>query len=91
MFAEEETELSNFTESERRNILNGTVALDMSREAVVLALGYPPKHKTPSLDYNQWRYWRSRYSTYIVYFKDNQVIKVKPPHQFENISEVDGK
>jgi len=66
-------ELSPFTTTEKENILAGTVALGMSKAAVIKALGYPPKHKTPSLDANQWRYWKNRYGTMLVTFADGRV------------------
>ena len=82
-FSKQPVDLSGFTESEQRNIKNGTVALGMSKDAVVRALGYPPKHETPSLESNHWRYWAHRFKTYMVSFQDGKVSKVEPPHQME--------
>lgn len=76
-------DLSGFTETERRNIQNGSITLGMTKEAVVKAIGYPPKHKTPSLQSNEWRYWMHRFATYAVTFKDNKVTDVTPQHDYE--------
>ena len=40
----------------------------MRKEAVVLAIGYPPRRDTPSLDNTIWRYWSSRLSFFLVEF-----------------------
>ena len=40
----------------------------MSREGVILAVGYPPEHQTPSLEADQWSYWRNSHSRFQVYF-----------------------
>jgi hypothetical protein len=83
-FSATPVDLSQFTELEQRNIRNGTVAMGMTKDAVIKALGYPPKHETPSLESNQWRYWAHRFRTYIVSFQDGKVVKVDPPHQTES-------
>ena len=77
MLGKTPVELSPFTTTEKENILAGTVALGMSKAAVIKALGYPPKHKTPSLDGNQWRYWKNRYGTMLVTFADGRVSDIK--------------
>ena len=76
MFSATPTDLSPFSESERRHILAGTVDVGMSKDAVILALGHPPKHKTPSLDANQWRYWQNRFNTFVVEFDGGKVSQI---------------
>ncbi|HWQ92447.1 MAG TPA: hypothetical protein VN673_12315, partial [Clostridia bacterium] len=70
-------DLSQFTTEERSAIAEGKAVPGMGKEAVTVALGYPPKHKTPSLESNEWRYWSSRYGTFTVRFKDGKVAEVK--------------
>lgn len=76
-FSKTKVDLSGFTDSERSAILQGGVAKGMSKKAVIVALGYPPKHKTPTLESDQWRYWNSRHGTFIVHFKDDKVIEIQ--------------
>jgi len=66
-------DLSSFTDAERKAIAYGGVEVGMTKEAVVVALGYPPKHKTPSLTDNQWRYWQNRTNTFLVIFEENKI------------------
>ena len=74
--SKETVDLSRFTELERTNILQGQVATGMSQAAVILALGYPPKHRTLSLSSDQWTYWSSRLISFDVRFRDDKVISV---------------
>lgn len=71
------TEFDKFNAKEKDNIENGSLAEGMSKEAVVAAYGYPPKHKTPALTSNLWTYWDARYIRKLVTFKNNLVIKIE--------------
>lgn len=65
------------TEEERENIKNGTIAIGMSKKAVLLAYGYPPSHKTPLLTSDIWHYWYTRPQQIIVHFKDDKIFKIE--------------
>ena len=56
------------TDLERRNVLNGKIAPGMSKEAVIMAFGYPPSHRTPKLSADTWLYWLDRRKTMEVRF-----------------------
>jgi hypothetical protein len=75
-FAAQPLDLTSFAANEQKAIKAGKVAVGMRKAAVLAALGYPPKHKTPSLDLNQWRYWQSRFDTIIVYFDKDRVTRI---------------
>jgi len=70
-------QFNKFNAKEKDNIENGTLTPGMSKEAVITAYGYPPKHKTPVLASNLWTYWDARYLRKLVTFKNNLVIKVE--------------
>jgi hypothetical protein len=72
-FAANPVDLSRFTENERKAIMAGEVKKGMKKSAVIIALGYPPKHKTPDLQMNQWTYWQNRFNTFVVYFQNEEV------------------
>jgi outer membrane protein assembly factor BamE (lipoprotein component of BamABCDE complex) len=56
----------------------GKVALGMTKEQVIAALGYPPAHATPSLNAVQWKYWYSTHGTYLVSWDETgQVSEVR--------------
>lgn len=54
----------------RRAIDNGKVERGMTREQVIASLGYPPTHRTASVQEREWTYWYNRWVTYKVVFDD---------------------
>jgi hypothetical protein len=60
--------LEALTPEERDAVRRGLVVPGMRKEAVVLAIGYPPKRDTPSLDKTMWTYWYSRMRSFMVEF-----------------------
>jgi hypothetical protein len=73
LFARKKVNLSKFTALERSHIESGTVANGMRKDAVIVAIGYPPITETPNLDGNTWVYWSGRYNKFNVHFKDGKV------------------
>lgn len=56
----------------------GKVALGMTKEQVIVSLGYPPAHATASLDAPQWKFWYSTHGTYLVVWDEaGQVSEVR--------------
>ena len=69
--------LERFSEQDRKGIKAGKVYTGMTKEGVLTALGYPAKHRTPSLESNTWIYWRNRFMTMGVVFDGNgQVVSI---------------
>ena len=54
-----------------------TVAPGMTRDQVVMALGYPPGDRTPSLESSTWTYVPGPGETLVVYFADGRVSSVQ--------------
>lgn len=73
LLARNQRDLSKFSALERKHILAGKVAPGMRRDAVIAAIGYPPTTSTPTLNMDEWRYWSSRFDTFIVRFKNDKV------------------
>ena len=57
-------------------ITQGTVEKGMTRDEVLLALGYPPAHRTPSLTGVDWHYWQNRWHQFVVFFDGDRVDRV---------------
>ena len=53
--------IEKFDEATANSIKSGILKLGMTKEQVVMTRGYPPGHKTPSLDGDVWTYWSSRF------------------------------
>ncbi len=64
-------------ERTRKLIEEGTVEPGMTKDEVVMALGYPPAHRTPSLSASMWTYWANRWATFEVYFDGDKVSRVQ--------------
>ena len=60
--------ISEFPDEVQSAIAKGKVERGMTREQVLLSLGYPPAHKTPSLEELEWTYWYNRLRGYRVVF-----------------------
>lgn len=65
--------LSKFSKLEKEAILKGEIKNGMRKDAVIAAVGYPPKIATSSVDDNEWTYWQSKFSKYRVVFKNGKV------------------
>jgi len=63
-------------EKTRKNIEQGVVDVGMTRDQVLMAIGYPPAHRTPSLQSPVWTYWSNRWATFEVYFDGDKVSRV---------------
>ena len=62
--------LATFPRSAQQAIRDGRVEKGMTREQVIMSLGYPPTHRTASTSSNEWTYWYNRWVTYKVQFDD---------------------
>ncbi|CAI8874918.1 outer membrane protein assembly factor BamE [Methylococcus capsulatus] len=56
--------LAAFPPEVREAIRAGKVSEGMTKEQVILAVGYPPTSETPSLDAPVWNYWLSSFDRY---------------------------
>lgn len=57
-------------------IEQSTVEVGMTRDQVLMSLGYPPPHRTPSLESPTWVYWMNRWETFSVNFDGDKVASV---------------
>ncbi len=73
-FSTRKVNLSKFTANERKAIQVASVVPGMSKNSVLVSLGIPPQHRTPTLKMNTWTYWKNRWATFIVSFKNGKVI-----------------
>jgi hypothetical protein len=51
-------------------IRQGKVMVGMTKEQVIMALGYPMTSENPSLDADLWRYWASSFGPYQILWDD---------------------
>jgi hypothetical protein len=63
-------EIDALPKLDRQGILEGRALVGMTRRGVVLAMGYPPPHATPSLESTRWIYWTNRMNKLAVMFDE---------------------
>lgn len=63
----------NMKTEEIQAIKEGKVIKGMSKRAVLLSLGYPPRHKTPNTAQDIWVYWKDRFNSFTVRFNEEGV------------------
>ncbi len=69
-----QAKVAKYPENIREAIKTGNVVPGMTREQVIISVGYPPTHKTPSLDSPVWNHWASRAGRYEVHWKGNGTV-----------------
>lgn len=65
--------LNRFSADEQAAIKGGRINAGVSKEALLIARGFPPAHRTPSTDLDQWQYWANRFRTQTVLFRGGRV------------------
>ena len=80
MFSEKTfTQLTKgMSETEIMGIKKGVLIEGMSKKSVIVSYGYPPEHRTPSLQMNVWIYWMNRFRSKKIHF-DSYNRTIAPP------------
>lgn len=53
----------------------GQLRLGMTKEQAILARGYPPSHKTPSIEGDRWVFWSSRFVQQTIVFQNGSLVE----------------
>lgn len=61
---------------DREGIETASIIEGMSKKGVVLAVGYPPDHATPSLEGDVWKYWKGRVDTLELTFENGYLVEI---------------
>lgn len=69
--------VQSFTPEDQAGIAQGQIYQGMTKQGVIVAMGYPPEHRTPSLEEDVWRYWTTRHRTMEVFFSNNVVSGIR--------------
>lgn len=66
--------IATWPEHIRNAVRDGQVAIGMTKEQLIAAVGYPPAHQTPTLDAPQWKYWHTTHGTFnVIWSKTDHV------------------
>lgn len=68
----------DLSEMDLRGIQTGKAQTWMTKQGIMVALGYPAKHKTPTLHSDKWIYWKNRVVKMGITFDANdKVIEIR--------------
>lgn len=68
--------IARMSSIDQQGIKEGEAKVGMTKDAVVIALGRPPAHETPSLESDQWMYWLHRFDRLRVDFENGKVSNI---------------
>lgn len=68
------SEVHSLSEVDQEGIRLGEASPGMSKQGIIYALGYPPKHVNPNLENGKWMYWKNRFNRFIVVFDETGVV-----------------
>lgn len=60
--------IDGLSKTDKKGVADGKAYKGMSKKGVMVALGYPAAHRTPSIDSSSWTYWTNRFGTIVVEF-----------------------
>ncbi|NIJ78321.1 hypothetical protein FHT08_003455 [Xanthomonas campestris] len=84
--ADPKLRLATFPSKIRQAINDGKLTGGMTREQVLMAVGYPISSENPNLEASLWRYWRDSFSEYQVQFgPSGKLVKVTADPQLMNL------
>jgi hypothetical protein len=67
--------VASYSPEVREAIFRGVVIRGMTREQVLVAVGYPPTHRTFTLESNVWHPWASRHGRYEIHFDSQGTVE----------------
>lgn len=68
--------IAKFSPTVQKAIARGQLVKGMTKEQVIMAVGFPQTDHTPRLDAPMWRYWWSSFGPYYVHWSGNVVSKI---------------
>ncbi|MBN2351218.1 MAG: hypothetical protein JXD23_01520 [Spirochaetales bacterium] len=69
--------ITRLPDQDREGVRTGKPAVGMTREGIILAMGWPPRLENPDLKASRWRYWRHRFDTIAIEFgPDDTVVNI---------------
>ena len=60
--------IAGWPQAVRDAVAKGTIVNGMTREQAIVSVGYPPTHRTASVNDNVWNHWQSRAGRFEIYW-----------------------
>lgn len=68
--------LAKYSSTTQNAIREGKLMRGMTKEQVIMSVGYPPSHETPDLKVSPWKFYWSDFGPYYVHWSGNTVSKI---------------
>lgn len=75
LLSDEKVLLNGVPQDISRSMKLGTLRLGMSKDQVIITRGYPPRHKTGSINADRWVYLTNRFEEQVILFKDDKLVQ----------------
>ena len=82
-----EIDISNLSAKDLKGVKDGKAYTGMTKNGVMIALGYPATFRTFSLERNTWIYWTNRHTPLNVKFDQEGLVKDRAEERLTNHSE----
>ncbi|MBO6934100.1 MAG: hypothetical protein JJ863_03975 [Deltaproteobacteria bacterium] len=69
--------IGSMSPEDQAGVQNGQVYQGMTKQGVIMAIGYPPEHATPTLQGDVWKYWATSNNRFEVYFTNGIVSGIR--------------
>ncbi len=70
LLSSEKTPVEKLGEQIAKFIKQGQLRLGMTKNQVIMTRGFPPQHRTSSLENDTWIYWQNKFATHTLLFED---------------------
>jgi hypothetical protein len=70
----QKSSLANLSAKDSKGVKEGRAYIGMTKNGIRMALGYPAKHRTPSLESYEWVYWIDRFRTRLIRFNNKGIV-----------------
>jgi hypothetical protein len=67
--------IKTLSKVDQKGIKLGKPQVGMTKEGILIALGRPPIHATPSLDAANWLYWNNKWTKDLLEFDEKGILK----------------
>ena len=67
--------INSYEQDVQTAIRSGKISLGMTKEQVIMSLGYPRSDETPSLLNTEWKYWTADWNEFLVVWGDDDRVK----------------
>lgn len=70
----DKAKMDGLSDTDKEGIKAGMAKVGMTKDGVYFAMGRPPYHANPTMDANEWMYWRNRFARRAITFNSEGTV-----------------